>query len=182
MKEYIDDSQYKISNGIMLSNKFIFLLKQNFKSKHTKLSLLDPDSLIESKSKISEYLNFRHYIEIKNFNKKILLINIDLLYIFNYDLCIESIIKLEKSIYINNYYISLTDMDSSFAFINSKTYKTEYFDIPYLINSDNKLVFHNFIYFKDEDAYHLLCFYQNKCFIFKGNEILIYKFPNPIKY
>ena len=101
------DLKYSISSGLMLSNNYLFLIKYiPEKHKLKKLVLLDPVSLIEIKNKIFEnYLDDR----ISNINNKILLYHYNI-YIFNYDFCFESIIKLSSGLenisFFDNYYIS----------------------------------------------------------------------------
>jgi len=187
LDKYIE-SNFIIEIGMIITNNNLCLIKNNKELEEIKLSIFDSNKLCKIKSKVlKEIIKFEDINAIKNLNKKILMNhkNYFKLFIFNNELCLETVIYgyffVSKSIYNRNYYATFSE--NGWIFIDSKTYKICKYGIPYLLDSNNNYLFLCLYRYNESSRDIQLCLYDRKyIFILYLNKLFIYELPNHINY
>ena len=180
--KYYVNPTYHIISGLMLWNNYLFILKSNYENNMYMgyLSLIDINTLNDIKNnKFIEVDYFKREIkEIKNFDKKIIIIKCSDIYIINNDLCIETVIYNEmpiSNILFNGKSYFLIDFYRGIL-IKNKTCKITYYNIPNILVNDNEKEYNSY------DIEHSLenisiILYEGYIFIKYLNKILVFNFP-----
>ena len=191
------DSKYIFKYGTFLSNNsFAFIKCKHYKNDYgidiyrdNYLSLFDSEKLSEMKNITLKVAYYKDIKGIKNIDKKLFLVSRYKIIIFDYNLCIQTIIHFKQRLnkifefflsYDSKYYINFfLDRDTPMCnMIHKKLCKINNFSNPYMLDSKNNIILSSKRYTSLIDK--CICIYDKYIITLYNNEIVINILPKYI--